>query len=101
MKAGPGDFRSFEAYLRRLAQFGNCQSQETACEARKILDVLEDAITGTIGRECACGRKGVVAKKVQPAPTWPVEAHVVCKEHAALIDQFQAFMKTIVEEDKK
>jgi hypothetical protein len=99
MKAQPGDFRTFEDYLSRLATFGNGQSQTEAKTAQQILRMFQRAKEGSIGRTCACGSQAVAVRELQTAFGRPLEKHVFCADHAELVDAHRALMDQAIEEN--
>lgn len=105
MRAIPQDVGGFEEWLRkRKSQGGDGKKMLTNAhreEATDIYSAFLEAKEGRLGRKCACGLEGFAVATIQPCPTWPAEKHVVCKSHAELIAEVEAFYKQIIEESKK
>jgi hypothetical protein len=85
------NFLIFEAYLNRMAQFGNGQSKLEAKTAEKILEFYNACKEGYAGLKCQCGKEAVTTRLFQPVPTYPRETYSVCREHADAIDLMAKF----------
>ena len=100
MKAVKHDYLTFERCLEQYARFGNGQTKQQADVAEGILEMLQDAKLGYLGRTCACGAKAVATAVVQPAPSWPLEAHCFCRKHLDLVNEYEQLMDLIRSEGK-